>query len=1019
MESEERVMKAGRVRAGWFVLVLAATAGAQTTELESRTVVVGNSSSGGQSISADGRFVAFVSNASNLVAGDTNGGGDVFVLEVATGAIDRVSVSTAGAQANQPCAGQSISGDGRYVVFTSPATNLVAGDVNGKTDVFLRDRQNATTTIVSVAAGGVQANADCDSPCISPDGRFVAFRSVASNLVAGDTNGVSDVFVRDLQANTIQRASLATGGSEANGGSYAPAITPDGRYVAFTSDATNLAAGDTNFARDVFVHDFQTNATVRASLSATGQQPNNGCYEPIGISADGRFALFHSGASNLVAGDTNGTEDVFVRDLQAGTTEIESVGQGSTPSNNASYSCAISPDARYVLLASYASNLVAGDTNGFMDVFVRDRQSGTTARASIATNGAQGDQATTFTAAISADGNRVVFASSATTLFPGDGNGVMDVFLRDFHVGATTIVSSVSQSADGKSAVPVVSADGNLVAFQSTADDLVPGDGNFESDVFVRNRAAGTVERVSLSTSGGDTNGPSYAPVMTPDGRYVAFASRASNITANDFGNYYDVFLRDRVLGTNEMVSVGANGVHGSGDSGYWGGGPFSMGISISPDGRYVTFVSFADNLDPRGGSSFGDVYVRDRVTGTTENVSLPWAGTYGDSSTYEPSISADGRYVVFMSLATNLVPGDTNAFPDVFLRDRQAGTTTRISMAADGGESNGASSLPVISADGRFVAFNSNATNLLQGGPSTGGLFVWNLATHAMELASVSSTGVSGGCYGPSSISSDGRFVVFTSGSSNLVPGDTNGVLDVFLRDRTTRSTSLVSLSTGGAQGNADSGTQLLQDHDVDVALSPDGRFVTFTSLASNLVANDGNGYSDIILRDRGADSAFAPFCFGDGTGAACPCANSGAPGHGCENSSTTGGAVLAATGAASLSADSVHFTCSGEKPTATSVLLQGTITANSIHYGDGLRCVGGTLKRLYIHTAVGGFATFPQGAEPGISARSASAGDAILLGTTRNYQVYYRDPSATFCPTPSGSTFNISSAIAIAWGV
>jgi hypothetical protein len=219
-------------------------------------------------------------------------------------------------------------------------------------------------------------------------------------------------------------------------------------------------------------------------------------------------------------------------------------------------------------------------------------------------------------------------------------------------------------------------------------------------------------------------------------------------------------------------------------------------------------------------------------------------------------------------------------------------------------------------------------------------------------------------------------------------------------------------SVAADGTQGNFNSGDSS------PCSISADGRFVAFDSEAWNLVGDDTNGWRDIFVRDRGAASSFTSFCFGDGSGASCPCSNSGAAGHGCENSSSTGGAILTASGVASLSADSVHLTSSGEKPTATSVLLSGSVSVNSLHYGDGLRCVGGTLKRLYTYNAVGGVVTMPQGSDPSISARSAANGDVISLGSTRVYQIYYRDPSTTFCPTPNGGAFNISSAILVAWG-
>jgi hypothetical protein len=296
--------------------------------------------------------------------------------------------------------------------------------------------------------------------------------------------------------------------------------------------------------------------------------------------------------------------------------------------------------------------------------------------------------------------------------------------------------------------------------------------------------------------------------------------------------------------------------------------------------------------------------------------------------------------------------------------------------------------------------------------------VFVTNLVNGTTERVSVATSGAQSSAGGSQpAISADGRFVLFTGSGSDLVSGDTNGHADVFLRDRSTGTTVRVSLANDGSQGNGDSGTQLNAVSGPS-SISGDGRFAAFESIASNLVSDDTNGVDDIFLRDRGTASAFASFCAGDGTVAPCPCGNSGAAGHGCENSSTTGGALLTASGVASLAADSVHLTASGEKPTATSVLLQGTLAISPAHYGDGLRCVGGTLKRLFTHNAAGGIVTIPQGADASISAASAAKGEVITAGSTRCYQIYYRDPNTTFCPTPNGGAFNISSAILVAWG-
>src|SRR5215212_4138990 len=350
-----------------------------------------NGAGGAPSVSTDGRYAAFQSGATNLVEGDTNGFIDVFVHDRTTGATQRVNVNSSGTEANgQTYYAASMSADGRYVAFLSGATNLVSGDTNGVVDLFVRDLQAGTTQRVSVDSSGTQANeSSYGTPSISADGRYVAFSSWAFNLSANDT-GISDVFVRDLQAGTTREMSVGPIWPSANGSSFAPSISADGRYVAFFSGASDLVSGDTNNATDVFVRDRDTDAdgVFDESGSASTRRIKVDCaYSLCGttignrvtsISADGRYVAFNLPASNLVAGDTNGVNDVFVRDLQMGTTQRESVDGSGVEANGASGSPFISTDGRYVVFSSGASNLVASDTNNATDIFVRERQTVTT-----------------------------------------------------------------------------------------------------------------------------------------------------------------------------------------------------------------------------------------------------------------------------------------------------------------------------------------------------------------------------------------------------------------------------------------------------------------------------------------------------------------------------------------------------------------------------------------------------------------------------------------------------------------
>jgi Tol biopolymer transport system component len=379
------------------------------------------------SISGDGRFIAFESSASNLVTGDTNVVPDIFVRDRQDGITLRVSVASNGAQANSHSYDPSISADGRFIAFGSVASNLVTGDTNGVPDIFVRDRQDGITTRVSVASNGAQANIDSYNPSISADGRYIAFQSGASNLVTGDTNEADDVFVHDRQTGQTRRVSVASNGTQANGSSGVPSISADGNYVAFWSDATNLVSGDTNYAWRVFVHNRQTGQTMRVSVASNGTQANGSSVYP-SISADGRYVAFESDASNLVPSDTNGKYDIFVRDRQVGQTTRISVASDGAQANDSSTSASISADGRYVAFWSGASNLVPGDTNGTYDIFVHDRQMGQTTRISVAADGTQADNFSVVPT-ISADGRYVAFLSSASNLVPGDTNGQRDIFV--------------------------------------------------------------------------------------------------------------------------------------------------------------------------------------------------------------------------------------------------------------------------------------------------------------------------------------------------------------------------------------------------------------------------------------------------------------------------------------------------------------------------------------------------------------------------------------------------------------
>jgi Tol biopolymer transport system component len=419
----------------------------------------------------------------------------------------RASVSSAEIEGNGDSGGTTfgaiaISGNGRYVAFASEANNLVPGDTNGTSDVFVRDLLTGSTRRVSVSSSGSQGNDSSEYPSISPDGRYVAFASSASNLTQGDSNGVIDVFVRDLKTGVTQRASLDSAEQEGNNASWGTSISANGRFVAFTSEATNLVANDTNGIPDIFVRDLKTGVTQRASVDSSGTEGDDWSQEAV-ISGNGRYVAFQSFANNLIPDDnTSFASDVYVHDLKTGETRLVSAVDPEIEPHDCggfytgtviSAGASISADGRYVAFQSFDCDLVPNDNNAAQDIFVRDLKTGTTRRASVNSDEVEGNGdifTASYGAAISGNGRFVAFTSSSNNLVTGDNNSKDDIFLRDLKLGTTQriSVSSFGTESNGDSGSPSVSTNGGRVAFNSGATNLVPGDNNGVKDVFVRRR---------------------------------------------------------------------------------------------------------------------------------------------------------------------------------------------------------------------------------------------------------------------------------------------------------------------------------------------------------------------------------------------------------------------------------------------------------------------------------------------------------------------------------------------------
>lgn len=396
---------------------------------------------------------------------------------------------------------------------------------------------------------------------------------------------------------------------------------------------------------------------TRVNVRPDGTEPQWGANFPA-ISANGRVVSFASHSPDLVPGDTNDRDDIFVRDLDSGVTTRASVSSTGEQGNGYSdWLSALSADGRYVAFSSSSTNLVPGDTNGYLDVFVRDRVAATTTRVSVASDGSQADSSC-YLISISPDGRYVTFDSGATTLVPGPLPETFNIYVHDRHTGVTT-----------RGDVWLRSVDGRYAAFSSDASDIVPGDTNGFFDVFLRDEVAGTTTRISVPPWGGEANYWSAATDISDDGRVVVFVSGANNLAYGDWNNTEDVFAYDRVTNTITLVTAGPGGVASNGRS----GGPLFSSPHVSRDGRYVVFESEASNLVVGDTNGTRDIFMHDLATRVTARVSLGAGGVQANQWSLNPAIDASGRYVAFSSDASNLVPGDSGVSRDIFVRDLDA----------------------------------------------------------------------------------------------------------------------------------------------------------------------------------------------------------------------------------------------------------------------------------------------------------------------------------------------------------
>jgi Tol biopolymer transport system component len=812
-----------------------------------------------------------------------------------------------------------LSGDGKTVAFVSQANDLVTNDHNGVVlDIFVRNLTNQGTSLVSINAGGLSGGGgNSISPSLSTDGRFIAFESVADDLVANDTNHVSDIFVRDVDAGTTTLVSVNAAGTGSGGArSFNPTITPDGRKIVFESLARNLVTNEV-VGWDVYLRDLQAGTTTWVSTNGYRSGPGttnsqNAISEKPAISANGRFVAYSSSVSNIFY--PSNSADLFVRDLETGATALVSTNVSNVLTNPgvAFDNLVLSSNGQYLAYKANGSNATA--------IFWHNLQSG--AALTITTNTRNniigfGDSTGP---AMSADGRwvafeitnsiylwdsqsqtaRVVYADTLahTPLISGDGRYVsflasstvaarLELLVYDSVARQTNLVSLSSDGITASSAdvgFPTMSENGRVFAFQAFDGNLIANDNNRATDIFVRDLDLQTTQLASQRHSSLPWTLPrgflSLAPGSSSRyGPYMVFSSDADNLVPNDTNGCRDVFIRDVLNQTTILVSVNTNGT--SANNG-------SSDPVMSADGRFVAFVSRATDLVAGSTNGTSGIYLRDLSAGTTQ---LIGPNAYRNYTPLSPGISADGGVIAFQiyntiyrwsatnglhGLASSSVDGPVyvsangrriafiqdGSFPKIwdgetgffdsaagssnirihgfsgdgtmlcysadspislYLRDLAAQTNLLIATGLSG---EGAT----MTDDARYIAYSQKTFN-----PNNNAIFVWDNILHTNILASPAYYGqvnTNGSSDNPV-ISPNGRSLIFASRSADLIAGDTNRYWNVYLRDLQTATTTLLSTNPNGSMG----------DHaSVHPLLGADGTTVIFISAASDLIANDFN---------------------------------------------------------------------------------------------------------------------------------------------------------------------------------
>lgn len=765
-------------------------------------------------LSDDGRYLVFHTSSAAL-SSDTNFRDDVYVYDRQLCALQRISSPPGGGQSNGDSRNAAISGGGRYIAYNSTATNIVAADTTTTNDVYLYDMQTGTTELISVSSSGGLANNYSQHPSVSVDGRYITFESVASNLVTGTGSG-GHVYRRDRQNAITEWVSVGPDSFNSTNFSERPAISADGRYIAFESSNYNLIPGVSSAYGDIYVKDMLTG-------TLTILTPHTGSESAVwaDIDAGGRFVTYYSDISTLVTPDAGGY-DVFRWDRYTATTQRMTV--TSSGAQSAGFYPSISSDGRFVLFQTNISDAPLGDTDTQQDLYVRDGQQNLTY---LVTPNTTSD---TTQPALSGDGRYAAYYTvNAIYIVKIDPNGVIPTTIpttTPLPPTETNTPTATRTSTATRTATATRTPTRTATATPTVTNTPTATPTSLACQPF------NVIERVSLNGYNAQMTTATFnygrPTSISGDGRYIVFRSD-ERLVAADHNNHADVYRRDRLTCQTVLVSVAIDGNAGNNSS-------FSH--SISDDGRYVAFASSANNLITGDTNSLIDVFVRDMQLNTTVRASVSSTGVQSNDSAQDPAISGDGRYVVFRSSASNLVTDDVFTGDDLFRRDLHTGQTILISRGSDGSQlSPTGYLLPAISSDGRYVAFIKNLLSDLSDPNNRQLIYVKDVQDGTLTL--IAQRGIA--LAQPIDISGDGRFVVFTSDRA-VLPADTNDALDVYVYDRLTSSTELISAQQNGVVGNNAS---------FQPSVNGNGRYVTFSTYAQNLLQYYSS-VVQVVVKDR-----------------------------------------------------------------------------------------------------------------------------------------------------------------------